>query len=189
MSGKLLVAPALAQPRRSGRKIAGPPGRYANAASEEDASDFEEEASSPYDAEEREGRPKREFVGTKRKRGGKKGKAARRSRYVGVSWKKRDQKWKVQIKVRGVLQHLGVFDGVFDDEAEGARAYDAAVVAQNLGYPLNFPGDTGAGQAFFCFEICNPHSRARPSRPKEWRSPQCRSRCSTRGRGTWLRLS
>ena len=140
MSVELLVAPALAQPRRSGRKIAGPPGRYANAASEEDASDFEEEASSP---EEHEVRPKRKLVGTKRKRGGEKGKAAKRSRYAGVSWKKRDQKWMVKIKVRGVLQHLGTFN----DEAEGARAYDAAVVTQNLQRPLNFPGDTGAGQA------------------------------------------
>ena len=139
MSVKLLVAPALAQPRRSGRPTADRPARYEDGASEGDASDFEEDASSPDDPEEHEVRPKRKLDQV----GGKKGKAARRSRYVGVSWKKRDQKWMVKIKVRGVLQHLGTFN----DEAEGARAYDAAVVAQNLGYPLNFPGDTGAEQA------------------------------------------
>ena len=84
------------------------------------------------------------MAGTKRKRGGKKGGGrARRSRYVGVSWHKGAQKWLAGIMVRGVQQHLGYFD----DEADGARAYDAAVAAQNLRYPRNFPGDTGAGQA------------------------------------------
>ena len=84
------------------------------------------------------------MAGTKRKRGGKKGGGrTKQSRYVGVSWFKRDRKWKAEIMVRGVSQHLGYFLG----EAEGARAYDAAVAAQNLRYPRNFPGDTGAGQA------------------------------------------
>ena len=45
--------------------------------------------------------------------------------------------------VAGVAQHLGYFD----DEVDGARAYDAAVAAQNLHYPRNFPGDSGAKQA------------------------------------------
>jgi hypothetical protein len=57
-----------------------------------------------------------------------------------VSWFKRDQKWLARIQVRGVEQHLGSYD----DEAEGARAYDAAVAAQNLPYPRNFPGEPGA---------------------------------------------
>ena len=117
MSGKLLVASAVALPRR-GDRARRPTARYENGASEEDASDFEEEASSPYDLEEHEVRPKRKLVGTKRKRGGEKGKAAKRSRYAGVSWKKRDQKWMVKIKVRGVLQHLGTFN---DEAKERAR--------------------------------------------------------------------
>ena len=72
----------------------------------------------------------------KRKRGKEGGGKARRSRYVGVSWKKANQKWRAKITVAGVEQHLGYFD----DEADGARAYDAAVAAQSLHYPRNFPG-------------------------------------------------
>ena len=143
---ELQLASAVALPRR-GDRARRPTARYENGASEGDASDFEEDASSPDDPEEQEGRPKRKLdqvVGKKRKHGGKKsGGRARRSRYVGVSWNKRDQKWQAGIKVRGVNQHLGSFD----DEAEGARAYDAAVVAQNLHRPLNFADDTGAEQA------------------------------------------
>jgi hypothetical protein len=60
-----------------------------------------------------------------------------------VCWKKSEQKWTAQITVRGVQQHLGYFD----DETDGACAYDAAVAAQNLHRPLNFAGDTGAEQA------------------------------------------
>ena len=71
----------------------------------------------------------------KRKRGGKKGGGkARRSRYVGVTWRKDMQKWQAGIRVAGVMQSLGCFD----HEADGARAYDAAVTAQNLHYPRNF---------------------------------------------------
>ena len=127
---ELLVAPALAQPRRSGRPTADRPGRFADGASEEDASDFEEEASSPYDPEEHEGRPKRKLdqvVGKKRKHGGKKsGGRARRSRYVGVSWHKGAQKWLAGIMVRGVQQHLGSFD----DEAEGAQWWGCLMTPQ-----------------------------------------------------------
>ena len=84
------------------------------------------------------------MAGTKRKRGGKKGGGrAKRSRYVGVCWNKRDQKWVARIGVRGVMQHLGLFH----DEADGARAYDAAVAAQNLHRAFNFPDDTEAERA------------------------------------------
>ena len=83
------------------------------------------------------------MAGKKRKRGKKGGGKARRSRYVGVCWNKAAQKWQADIMVAGVAQYLGYFD----DEADGARAYDAAVAAQNLHYPRNFPGDSGAKQA------------------------------------------
>ena len=65
------------------------------------------------------------MAGKKRKRGKKGGGKARRSRYVGVSWRKAKQKWSARVYVAGVGQHLGYFD----DEADGARAYDAAVVS------------------------------------------------------------
>ena len=84
------------------------------------------------------------MVGTKRKRGGKNGGGeARRSRYVGVYWHTRDQKWYVRFTIRGVKQYLGTFH----DEADAARAYDAAMAAQNLQYKRNFPANTGAEQA------------------------------------------
>ena len=83
------------------------------------------------------------MAGKKWKRGKKGGGKARRSRYVGVQWHKKAQKWKAQIKVAGVQQYLGLFD----NEVDGARAYDAAVAAQNLRNPRNFPDDSGAKQA------------------------------------------
>ena len=44
------------------------------------------------------------MVGTKRKRGGGKkgGGRAKRSRYVGVSWKKATQKWQAEIYVLSI---------------------------------------------------------------------------------------
>ena len=54
------------------------------------------------------------MAGKKRKRGKKGGGKARRSRYVGVSWDKREQKWQAQIMVAGVKQHLGCFDNEAD---------------------------------------------------------------------------
>jgi hypothetical protein len=60
-----------------------------------------------------------------------------------VCWNKARQNWEARIQVRGVQQQLGLFQ----DEADGARAYDDAVAAQNLPYPRNFPGDTGAERA------------------------------------------
>ena len=63
----------------------------------------------------------------------------KRSRYVGVCWHKGMQKWRASIMVAGVRQRLGCFD----DEADGARAYDAAVAAQNLRNPRNLGDKEG----------------------------------------------
>lgn len=58
------------------------------------------------------------------------------SRYKGVHWHRRDQKWCAMIRAGGVKYHLGTFA----NEAEAAKAYDRA--ARKLVGPmayLNFP--------------------------------------------------
>lgn len=66
------------------------------------------------------------------------GKQGRRSRFKGVSWQASRQsprKWRAQIKA-GKFRHLGYFT----DEAEAARAYDAAAREAFGEYAyLNFP--------------------------------------------------
>ena len=65
----------------------------------------------------------------------------RRSKYVGVSWFKRDQKWKAQIRIDGKSKRLGLYH----DEKEAARIYDEQ--AALLGKPVNFPLHEGMEQA------------------------------------------
>jgi hypothetical protein len=57
-----------------------------------------------------------------------------KSRYKGVSWQSKSNKWKAQIQIDGKGTHLGCFD----DEEEAAHKYDEA--GAPLGRPLNFPG-------------------------------------------------
>jgi hypothetical protein len=57
----------------------------------------------------------------------------RRSKYVGVTWHRQDQKWQVAIKVSGKSRHLGHFSS----EEEAAQKYDQA--AAPLGRKVNFP--------------------------------------------------
>ena len=56
------------------------------------------------------------------------------SRYVGVSWKKREQKFAAQIRLDGKNKGLGQFK----DAAEAARAYDQALVGAGMA-SVNFP--------------------------------------------------
>jgi hypothetical protein len=56
------------------------------------------------------------------------------SRYKGVSWYSRSNKWKAQITIDGKLTYLGYFR----DEDDAAHKYDES--AAPLGRPLNFSG-------------------------------------------------
>jgi hypothetical protein len=63
------------------------------------------------------------------------------SRYCGVSWCKRLEKWKVQITLDYKQRHLGYFH----DEEEAARAYDAAAIELHGEFArLNFPQEVAA---------------------------------------------
>ncbi|MDO7874299.1 HNH endonuclease [Hymenobacter sp. ASUV-10] len=56
------------------------------------------------------------------------------SKYVGVSWKKREQRWAAQIRLDGKNKGLGTFK----DELEAAKVYDQALAQAGLA-PVNFP--------------------------------------------------
>jgi len=57
------------------------------------------------------------------------------SQFRGVSWSKREKKWKVQIQVDGKKKNLGSFS----DEEKAGRAFDKYVADNNLDRPLNIP--------------------------------------------------
>merc|ERR1711965_1246782 len=57
----------------------------------------------------------------------------RPSKYVGVTWNKKNKKWQAKIMTNGEEKHLGYSH----DEKEAARMYDEQ--AALLGKPVNFP--------------------------------------------------
>jgi len=69
------------------------------------------------------------------------------SRYKGVSWAKRCNRWEAQLQHEGAKHHLGYYDS----EREAARAYDGeARRRRGPGATLNFPnlgGGSGSGGA------------------------------------------
>ena len=65
----------------------------------------------------------------------------RPSKYVGVTWDKKNKKWKGQIEIDGKDKYLGLYH----DEKEAARIYDEE--AALLGKPVNFPLHEGMEQA------------------------------------------
>ncbi len=54
------------------------------------------------------------------------------SKYIGVSWKKRENKWRAQININNKRKHLGYFD----NELEAADAYKIALDEHNSKRPI-----------------------------------------------------
>jgi hypothetical protein len=66
------------------------------------------------------------------------------SKYRGVNWNKRNNKWKAQIIYDGKIHYLGGFED--EDEEEAARAYDRAARAHHgEKAQLNFPAEGESG--------------------------------------------
>tara|TARA_B100001989_G_C24096704_1_gene249711 strand:- start:92 stop:346 length:255 start_codon:yes stop_codon:yes gene_type:complete len=63
------------------------------------------------------------------------------SKYTGVTWVKRTQKWLARINVNGIPKYLGHFAS----EEEAARKYDEK--ASTLGRPVNFTDNDNQTQA------------------------------------------
>jgi hypothetical protein len=64
------------------------------------------------------------------------------SKYRGVSWHKKNNKWDAHINYDGKKHHFGYFE----DEEEAARAYDKAARAQHgKRAQLNFPAEGESG--------------------------------------------
>jgi hypothetical protein len=63
-----------------------------------------------------------------------------KSRFFGLSWKKRNKKWEARAKVKGTHRFLGYYD----DETAAAWAFDDCVIANKIDTLLNFPSAPGA---------------------------------------------
>ena len=100
------------------------------------------------------------------------GKAEKRSRYVGVSWRKDRRRWEARISHEGRLQGLGYF--AEEEEESAARAFDAAARrlrgnsahgGGNEGrWRLNFPTEAAAEGA--------PAADGEPSKRRRLQPPQ-----------------
>lgn len=64
------------------------------------------------------------------------------SKYKGVSWSKPHKKWKVQIRKNGTTKYCGLYT----DETEAARAYDAIALIEYGEFTVfNFPSGSKEG--------------------------------------------
>lgn len=60
------------------------------------------------------------------------------SRFKGVCWDKKARKWRAKFQYNGI----GHYVGLYTDEVDAARAYDAAVIAHQLQFAnLNLPDE------------------------------------------------
>ena len=83
------------------------------------------------------GRKKVEKKEAKRQRQSQQPQQMLRSKFVGVSWRKKQLKWKSEIRINGKLIHLGYYP--FEEEKEAALLYDehAALVGKAMNFPLH----------------------------------------------------
>lgn len=72
----------------------------------------------------------------------KSNKSDKPSKYVGVYWFKKYEKWRARVVITlGTGKQKSVSCGYHIDEEKAARAYDAKVIELGLDKPLNFPLD------------------------------------------------
>ena len=57
------------------------------------------------------------------------------SGYRGVSYMKRNKKWRARVGIKGDLVHIGTYNNKID----AAVNYDSYVISHDLGLPINFP--------------------------------------------------
>jgi len=91
---------------------------------------------------------------TAKRAGGKRRKKST-SRLRGVNWDKGSKKWQARITIGGKEKRLGRFV----DEADAGRAFDGAVIANNLNRPLNFPAPGPGGAASSAAVVAVPSKK------------------------------
>ena len=90
---------------------------------------------------------------TAKRAGGRRKKST--SRLRGVNWDKGSKKWQARITIGGKEKRLGRFV----DEADAGRAFDGAVIANNLDRPLNFPAPGPGGAASSAAVVAVPSKK------------------------------
>jgi len=82
------------------------------------------------------------------------------SKYKGVYWKKRDQKWMVRVSFKG----KNIYLGLFDSEREAARIHDAGAKLSYGDFAiLNFNGEILEKHFYFVKNILNSEKKKNSS--------------------------